>query len=129
MKQWLLSLLMLCSLLACSKKEEIVDTPEGKARYERTEELYIASRQGLGTYYGFLSRTPEQRLMNYVRKSPQEEWKLKSLNIYGFTWEEGYEYHISYKVYTLLNPPEDEFEDVKILDKVISKRKQTTVIP
>lgn len=120
---------MLCSLLACSKKEEIVDTPEGKARYERTEELYIASIQRLGIYRNYWPGYPQERLMNYVRKSPNDEWKQSILRIYGFTWEEGYEYHISYKVYSLIDPPADTFEDVKILDKIISKRKQTTVIP
>lgn len=129
MKKWLLILLTACSLFSCSKKEEIIDTPEGKARYERMEELYIASRQGLGTYYGFLSRTPEQRLMNYVRKSPNDEWKQDILDIYGFTWEDGYEYHISYKVYGLIEPLQDAPSTVKILDKIISKRRQTTIIP
>lgn len=129
MKQWLLSLLMLCSLLACSKKEEIVDTPEGKARYERTEELYIASIQRLGIYRNYWPGYPKERLMNYIRKSPNDVWKQDILDIYNFTWEEGYEYHISYRVYGLIEPLEDAPSEVQILDKIISKRKQTTVIP
>lgn len=126
----LLSCLGLLTLtLSCSRDDDTIDTPFGKARLVGTERMYIASKTGMGQLCRLPFNTCSTVEMNYVRTSEDSNWELRPLRIEGFSWQPGYEYHIRYKVYELLDPPMDYSSTVYLLDRVISKTKRNTPIP
>jgi hypothetical protein len=102
----LFSFLFICFLLVACKKENF-----------DTKTFIVADHKG-----GFITWTGQPVSSLLIKEKPNESFRALGQEIEGFNYEQGFEYVIKVKEYTLDPVPADALNKRYVLNQIISKQ-------